>query len=58
MFADDEAKLAQMMADIERIRKLLRDSDRRAERAARLFIENDVPQPANSVALPDNAKTE
>jgi hypothetical protein len=31
MFADDETKLAKMIADLERIRKLLRDSDAKAE---------------------------
>lgn len=55
MLADDEAKLAHMLADLERIRKLLRDSDRQAEPAVRLLIENDASQPANCIP-PENAK--
>ncbi len=53
----DEAKSAEMMAELERIRKLLRDSDRQAAQACGLLSETVRPL-ADSGIRPESTEGE
>ncbi len=58
MFVDDEDRLARMIADCERIRELLRESDKQAEQTRQQPAEIDHQQLPDNPAHADAAKGE
>ena len=53
MFADDEAKLARMLADLERVRRLLHDTELQGEHVDKRPPRSEYQPPCKHV--PDNS---